>query len=115
MIILSTKTAVTKPRGRAGGSGTEILTTEGLHMTINWLIVKNENCVALRRSTKYQTCSNLYFFDYSLMVGSARKALVVLGVGRNTCFQQYGDDLAYSLFFSTCQNETVKEAPPADF
>ena len=42
---------------------TEILTTEGSHTTINWLIFKNETCFALRRSTKYQTCSNLYFFS----------------------------------------------------
>ena len=30
-------------------------------MTINWLIFKNENCSALRRSTKYHTYSKLYF------------------------------------------------------
>ena len=56
---------------------TEILTTEGLHMTIDWLIFKNETCVTLRYSTKYQTCSILYFFfDYPLMGGSARKVVV---------------------------------------
>ena len=31
---------------------TEILTTEGLHTTMNWLIFKNDTCVELRRSTK---------------------------------------------------------------
>ena len=42
-------------------------------MTINWLIFKNETCFAPRRSTKYQTCSNLhFFFHYLLMVGSTR-------------------------------------------
>ena len=34
-------------------------------MTINWLIFKNETCVALRRSTRLvQICM---FFDYLLM------------------------------------------------
>ena len=39
-------------------------------MTFNWLqLLKNETCVALRRSTKYNTCSNsffFFFFDYPL-------------------------------------------------
>ena len=30
---------------------------------INWFIFKNETCVALRRSTKYQNCSSLYIFQ----------------------------------------------------
>ena len=45
-------------------------------MTINWLNFKNETCVALRRLTKYATCSNLYFFEHTLRVGSACKAVM---------------------------------------
>ena len=43
---------------------TEILTTEGFHMTINWLILNNGTCVAPRRSTKFQNHDywHLYFF-----------------------------------------------------
>ena len=66
-------------------------------MTINWLICKNETCVALRRSAKYRPCSTLNFIDYPLMVGSVRKAVRRC---RNSCFWQYaGDDSAYNLVF----------------
>ena len=88
---------------------TEIVTTEGSHMTINWLIFKNETCVALRRSTKYKICSNLYFFDYPVMVGSAHKA-VVPSICRNTRFRQYGADSAYDHVLSTGLNQTVEKA-----
>ena len=114
--------AVADPGGRQGGSGTpcppppppstlkiiqfkwletEILTTEGSHMTINWLIFKNETCVAFRRSTKYQTCSNLYFFfDYPLMAGSARKA-VVSDVGRTPASWNVAPTQSMTLLFQT--------------
>ena len=54
---------------------------KGSYMTINWLIFKNETCVELCPSTKYKTCSNLYFFCDNplmtpLMVGSASKSVV---------------------------------------
>ena len=69
-------------------------------MTINWLILNNETLVVLRRSTKFQNYSTLYFFfDYRIMVGSVCKA-VVPGVCRNTCFRQYGDYSAYIISLS---------------
>ena len=43
-------------------------------MTNNLLIFlkNNETCLAFRHSTKCQTCSNLYFFDYLPMAGFTR-------------------------------------------
>ena len=64
-------------------------------MTVNWLIFKNETCVATS-PVQLNTSLVCIFFDHPLMVGSARKA-VVPGVCRNTCFRQYaGDDSAYN-------------------
>ena len=40
-------------------------------------IFKNETCVALRRPTKYQTCSSLYFFSTTFLLS----ALLALSSG----------------------------------
>ena len=111
--------SVADPGGGSGGSGPpppqtfsdlieknkvfkwieiEILTTKGSHMTINWLIFEKETCV--RCTSPLNLLVFFFFFDYSLMIGSSRKA-VLPGIWRNTRFRQYGVDSAYDLVLST--------------